>query len=123
MSIDVKYRTSVTANGGHDGRTRTEDGELDLELSTPKELGGSGGEGTNPEQLFASEYAACFLSALKFAAHQLKLHVPTGAAVTAIVGIGPRSESGCRACSHAAAGSCRGCERPVPIWCSTIGCW
>lgn len=92
MTIDVKYRTAATANGGRDGRTRTEDGKLDLQLSTPKELGGAGGEGTNPEQLFASGYAACFLGSLKFAAHQLKLHVPTGAAVTATVGIGMRSE-------------------------------
>ncbi len=94
MSIDVKYRTAATANGGRDGRTRTEDGKLDLQLSTPKALGGAGGEGTNPEQLFASGYAACFLSALKFAAHELNLQVPTGAAVTAIVGIGMRSEGG-----------------------------
>jgi len=54
MSVDVKYRTAATANGGRDGRTHTEDGKLDLQLSTPKELGGPGGEGTNPEQLFAS---------------------------------------------------------------------
>jgi len=94
MSLDVKYRTSATANGGRDGRTRTDDGKLDLQLSTPKELGGPGGEGTNPEQLFASGYAACFLGALKFAAHQLKLQVPTGAAVMATVGIGLRSEGG-----------------------------
>ncbi|MGN8113952.1 organic hydroperoxide resistance protein [Labrys sp. 22185] len=94
MTVDVKYRTAATANGGRDGRTRTEDGKLDLQLSTPKELGGTGGEGTNPEQLFASGYAACFLGALKFAAHQLKLQVPTGAAVTATMGIGMRGEGG-----------------------------
>jgi Ohr subfamily peroxiredoxin len=94
MSVDVKYRTSATANGGRDGRTRTDDGRLELQLSTPKELGGPGGEGTNPEQLFASGYAACFLSALRFAAHELKLQAPTGAAVTANVGIGIRSEGG-----------------------------
>lgn len=94
MSLDVKYRTSATANGGRDGRTRTEDGKLDLQLSTPTELGGPGGEGTDPEQLFASGYAACFLSALKFAAHQLKLRVPTDATVTATVGIGMVSEGG-----------------------------
>lgn len=94
MTVDVKYRTAATANGGRDGRTLTEDGKLDLQLSTPKALGGSGGEGTNPEQLFASGYAACFLGALKFAAHQLRLQVPTGAAVTATVGIGMRSEGG-----------------------------
>ncbi|WP_242130144.1 organic hydroperoxide resistance protein [Sphingobium sp. Sx8-8] len=94
MYVDVKYRTSATATGGRDGRTRTEDGKLDLQLSMPKALGGPGGEGTNPEQLFASGYAACFLGALKFAAHQLKLQVPTGAAVTATVGIGMRGEGG-----------------------------
>jgi Ohr subfamily peroxiredoxin len=94
MSIDVKYRTAATANGGREGRARTEDGKLDLQLSTPKELGGPGGEGTNPEQLFASGYAACFLGALKFAAHQLTLQVPPDAAVTARVGIGMRSEGG-----------------------------
>ncbi len=94
MSVDVKYRTAATANGGRDGRTRTEDGKLDLQLSTPKELGGPGGQGTNPEQLFASGYAACFLGALKFAAHHLKLQVPTDATVTATVGIGMRSEGG-----------------------------
>jgi Ohr subfamily peroxiredoxin len=92
MSLDIKYRTSATANGGRDGRTRTEDGKLNLQLSTPTQLGGPGGEGTNPEQLFALGYAACFLGALNFAAHQLKLQVPTGAAVTATVGIGIRSQ-------------------------------
>lgn len=94
MSVDVKYRTTAAANGGRDGRTRTEDGKLDLQLSTPRELGGAGGEGTNPEQLFASGYAACFLGALKFAAHQLKMSVPDTATVTATVGIGMRSEGG-----------------------------
>jgi Ohr subfamily peroxiredoxin len=94
MSVDVKYGTAATANGGRDGRTHTEDGKLDLQLSTPKELGGPGGEGTNPEQLFASGYAACFLGALKFAAHPLKSQVPTHATVSATVGIGMRSEGG-----------------------------
>ncbi|UAK23766.1 organic hydroperoxide resistance protein [Sphingomonas nostoxanthinifaciens] len=94
MSLDVKYRTSATANGGRDGRARTEDGKLDLVLSTPRELGGAGGEGTNPEQLFASGYSACFLGALKFAARQLKLTVADEATVTATVGIGMRTEGG-----------------------------
>jgi Ohr subfamily peroxiredoxin len=94
MSVDIKYRTSATAAGGRDGRARTEDGKLDFQLSTPKELGGAGGEGTNPEQLFASGYSACFLGALKFAAHQLKLEVPHDASVTATVGIGVRTEGG-----------------------------
>jgi Ohr subfamily peroxiredoxin len=94
MSVDVKYRTTAAATGGRDGRTRTEDGKLDLQLSTPKELGGPGGEGTNPEQLFASGYSACFLGALKFAASQRKLQVPADATVKATVGIGMRSEGG-----------------------------
>ena len=94
MSIDVKYRTTATATGGRDGRARTDDGKLELQLSTPKELGGAGGEGTNPEQLFASGYAACFLSALKYAASQLKLQLPVETSVSATVGIGPRTEGG-----------------------------
>lgn len=94
MSIDVKYRTSATATGGRDGRARTEDGRLEVQLATPKELGGAGGEGTNPEQLFAAGYAACFLGALKVAGQQLKVRVPAETSITATVGIGPRSEGG-----------------------------
>jgi Ohr subfamily peroxiredoxin len=94
MSIDVKYKTSATAIGGRDGRTRTEDGKIDLQLAVPKELGGPGGEGTNPEQLFAAGYAACFLGAVKVAGQQLKVRIPHDAAVTATVGIGARAEGG-----------------------------
>lgn len=94
MSVDVKYRTTATARGGRDGRARTEDGRLEVQLSTPKELGGAGGGGSNPEQLFAAGYAACFLSALKGVAHQVKVHLPDDASVTAMVGIGSRSEGG-----------------------------
>ena len=94
MSVDVKYRTSATATGGRDGRARTEDGRLEVQLATPKELGGAGGEGTNPEQLFAAGYAACFLGALKVAGQQLKVRVPAETSITATVGIGPRSEGG-----------------------------
>jgi lipoyl-dependent peroxiredoxin len=94
MSIDVKYKTSATAIGGRDGRTRTEDGKIDLQLAVPKELGGPGGEGTNPEQLFAAGYAACFLGAVKVAGQQLKVRIPSDAAVTATVGIGARAEGG-----------------------------
>ncbi len=60
----------------------------------PKELGGAGGDGTNPEQLFAAGYSACFIGALKVAGQQLKLKVPAETNVTATVGIGPRSEGG-----------------------------
>jgi lipoyl-dependent peroxiredoxin len=94
MSVDVKYTTQATATGGRDGHSRTADGVLDVKLSTPKELGGAGGEGNNPEQLFAAGYAACFLGALKFVAGQEKIRVPENATVTAKVGIGPRSAGG-----------------------------
>lgn len=94
MPVDVKYKTSATAIGGRDGRTRTGDGKIDLQLAVPKELGGPGGEGTNPEQLFAAGYAACFLGAIKVAGQQLKVRIPSDAAVTAAVGIGARSEGG-----------------------------
>ncbi len=67
MSVNVLYRTSATATGGRDGHARSEDGRVDVQLSTPKELGGAGGTGTNPEQLFAAGYSACFIGALKVA--------------------------------------------------------
>jgi lipoyl-dependent peroxiredoxin len=94
MSVDVKYRTSTTATGGREGTARSEDGRLEVQLSTPKELGGFGGQGTNPEQLFAAGYSACFLGALKVAGQQLKVKVSTDTTVTATVGIGPRSAGG-----------------------------
>jgi Ohr subfamily peroxiredoxin len=94
MSIDVKYRTSATTTGGRDGGVRSEDGHLQAKLSTPKELGGPGGEGTNPEQLFAAGYSACFLSALKFAGHQMKVQLPQDVSVKATIGVGPRKEGG-----------------------------
>jgi Ohr subfamily peroxiredoxin len=67
---------------------------VDVKLVTPKELGGAGGDGVNPEQLFATGYAACFLGALKFVAGQAKVKVPADATVTADVGIGPRADGG-----------------------------
>jgi len=94
MPTDVKYTTQATASGGRDGRATTADGTFDVKLSTPKELGGAGGEGNNPEQLFAAGYSACFLGALKFVAAQEKVQVPAESTVTATVGIGPRSEGG-----------------------------
>ena len=95
MPVDVKYRTTATATGGRDGRAATKDGSLDVKLATPKELGGAGGAGNNPEQLFAAGYAACFLGAMKFVASQGgTAKVPDDATVTATVGIGPRSEGG-----------------------------
>ena len=94
MSIDVKYTTEATATGGRDGHARSQDGRLDVALSTPKELGGAGGEGSNPEQLFAAGYSACFIGALKVAGQQLKMKIPDDVSVTAKVGIGPRSAGG-----------------------------
>ncbi|MES3100263.1 organic hydroperoxide resistance protein [Sphingomonas faeni] len=94
MSIDVKYTTEATATGGRDGHARSQDGRFDVALSTPKELGGAGGEGSNPEQLFAAGYSACFIGALKVAGQQLKMKIPEDVAVTAKVGIGPRSAGG-----------------------------
>lgn len=95
MPVDVKYTTGATANGGRDGRAVTKDGSLDARLSTPKELGGAGGAGNNPEQLFAAGYAACFLGAMMFVASQGgTAKVPSETTVTATVGIGPRCEGG-----------------------------
>ncbi len=94
MSVDVKYTTQATATGGRDGKAATKDGSFSVSLSTPKELGGGGGTGNNPEQLFAAGYAACFLGAMKFVASQGGPKVPENTTVTSSVGIGPRSEGG-----------------------------
>jgi Ohr subfamily peroxiredoxin len=94
MSVNVLYRTSATATGGRDGRSATTDGSFEVKLATPKELGGAGGAGNNPEQLFAAGYAACFIGAMKFVASQGGPKVPADAQVTATVGIGPRAEGG-----------------------------
>ena len=86
--MNVLYKASVTSTSGRDGRALSSDANLDVKLSMPKELGGSGAAGTNPEQLFAAGYSACFLSALKFIASQAKIAVPDDANVRAEVGIG-----------------------------------
>ena len=83
------YTASATATGdGRSGHTRSSDGVLDLDLAVPKEMGGPGGHLTNPEQLFAAGYAACFHSALKLVAGKQKITL-TDTAITADVGIGP----------------------------------
>ena len=94
MSIDVKYSTTAPATGGREGHARSEDGRFDVKLSTPRELGGAGGDGSNPEQLFAAGYSACFIGALKVAGQQLKVKIPDAVAVSAKVGIGPRAAGG-----------------------------
>ena len=94
MSVNVVYQTAARATGGRDGRSATLDGTFAVSLTIPKEMGGPGGDGANPEKLFAAGYAACFLSAMKFVASQGGPKLPNDAAVTATVGIGPRSEGG-----------------------------
>jgi osmotically inducible protein OsmC len=94
MSVNVVYHTSARATGGRDGHAATLDGSLDVTMAVPKEMGGPGGAGNNPEQLFATGYAACFLGAMKFVASQGGPKVPADATVTSTVGIGPRSEGG-----------------------------
>jgi osmotically inducible protein OsmC len=89
MSIEkVLYRAHATATGGRDGRAVASDGALDVKLATPRELGGAGGVGTNPEQLFAAGYSACFLGALKFVAAREKVTLPTATSIDGTVGIG-----------------------------------
>ncbi len=85
------YSAHVSSTGGRDGRAVSSDRNLDIKLSTPKELGGLGGEGSNPEQLFAAGYSACFLNAIKFVAGKAKIKCPDSAKVEARVGIGALS--------------------------------
>ncbi len=90
MSLEqVLYTAEATATGGRDGRATSSDNVLDVQLSTPRELGGAGGPGTNPEQLFAAGYSACFIGALKFVAGQAKIALPADTSITGRVGIGP----------------------------------
>ncbi|PVB60919.1 organic hydroperoxide resistance protein [Labrenzia sp. 011] len=94
MTVDVKYQARARATGGRDGAAETLNGSFKVKLATPKELGGAGGEGNNPEELFAAGYAACFIGALKFVGGQEKVAIPTDTSITSTVGIGPRSEGG-----------------------------
>jgi osmotically inducible protein OsmC len=94
MSIDVIYKTKATATGGRDGSARSDDGSVDVKLVVPKEMGGPGGVGANPEKLFAAGYSACFLGAMKAVSGKVGVKVPADATVTAEVGFGPRSEGG-----------------------------
>lgn len=90
MKIEkVLYTAEASAAGGREGEAKTSDSRLSVKLSTPKELGGAGGEGTNPEQLFAAGYSACFLGALKFVAGLAKVEIPAETIVKGKVGIGP----------------------------------
>jgi len=89
----VLYTATATATGGRTGTAKSSDGVLDVSLSTPKELGGAGGTGTNPEQLFAAGYSACFIGAIKAVASGMtggpKISLPGEVSITSDVGIGP----------------------------------
>ncbi|WP_417464795.1 organic hydroperoxide resistance protein [Kordiimonas sp.] len=83
------YTAHATATGGREGTAKTDDGVLDVKLSTPKGLGGAGGDGTNPEQLFAAGYAACFIGAMKAVGGKTGIKVPADVSINSSVGIGP----------------------------------
>ncbi|MEB3766214.1 organic hydroperoxide resistance protein [Acinetobacter sp. MD2] len=90
MSLEkVVYVAKAKATGGRDGRATSDDGVLDIQLGVPKEMGGAGGAATNPEQLFAAGYSACFLGAMKFVAGRDKISMPKDAFIEGEVGIGP----------------------------------
>ncbi|MBQ0932916.1 organic hydroperoxide resistance protein [Ideonella sp. 4Y16] len=85
----VLYTAHATATGGRTGSAKSDDGKLNVELSTPRELGGAGGNGTNPEQMFAAGYSACFIGAMGAVAASQKFKLPPDVSISADVGIGP----------------------------------
>lgn len=90
MAIDkALYTAHATSTGGRTGTTESSDGAIKLALVTPKELGGAGGAGTNPEQLFAAGYSACFIGAMKAVAARQKISLPAEVSIKADVSIGP----------------------------------
>ncbi len=89
MSLEtILYAGQASVTGGREGRALSTDGALDVQLSSPRELGGAGGPGTNPEQLFAAGHSACFLGAMKRASVQARLALPATTRVTSKVGLG-----------------------------------
>ena len=89
MKIEkVIYQAKAKSSGGREGKSATTEGNIQVKLTTPKEMGGAGGDGTNPEQLFAMGYSACFLGAMKFVAMQDKIKLPEDVNVEGTVGIG-----------------------------------
>lgn len=90
MSLEkILYRAHVKTTGGRDGKSTSSDGVLDVKLTTPREMGGGGAVGTNPEQLFAAGYSACFIGAMKFVAMKEKIALSPDTNIEASVGIGP----------------------------------
>ena len=91
MALDkVIYTAHATAQGGRDGSAKSDDGKLEVKLNPPKEMGGNG-DGTNPEQLFAAGYSACFLGAMKFVAGTQKIVLTADTSIQADVHFGPRA--------------------------------
>lgn len=88
--MEVLYTAHATASGGgrEDGRSTTDDGKIDVKLSTPTEMGGKGGDGTNPEQLFAAGYAACYLGALRLVSAKAGSPVGPDTKIKSSVGFG-----------------------------------
>lgn len=89
------YTAKATTKGGRVGESKSDDGRLEVSLSTPKEMGGDGGDGTNPEQLFAAGYSACFLGAMKAVAGKLDIKVPDDTSIDAAVSFGPIEQGYC----------------------------
>src|SRR5512145_255680 len=90
MAIDkALYTARATSTGGRTGSTESSDGKIRMQLSTPRELGGDSGPGTNPEQLFAAGYSACFIGAMKAVARVQKISLPAEVSIKADVSIGP----------------------------------
>ena len=90
MKIDkILYTAHATSTGGREGSSKSSDGVLDVKLTTPKELGGNGATGTNPEQLFAAGYSACFIGAMKAVAGKMKITLPADLVIDAEVDLGP----------------------------------
>ncbi len=85
----VLYTAQATSTGGRAGSSKSSDGVLEVTLTTPKELGGDGARGTNPEQLFAAGYSACFIGAMKHIAASKKIKLPDDTSIKASVSIGP----------------------------------
>jgi Ohr subfamily peroxiredoxin len=111
--MNTLYHAHGHATGGRTGDGATDDGRVAVHLSTPKELGGDGGPGTNPEQLFSIGYSACFLGALKFVAGKEHVKIPPEAKVSADIGIGPRDDGAGFGITAALTVSVPGLERKV----------
>jgi lipoyl-dependent peroxiredoxin len=113
MAIEkALYTAYATSTGGRTGSTESSDGKIRLQLSTPKELGGDGGPGTNPEQLFASGYSACFIGAMKAVAMRQRIALSAEVSIKADVSIGPMAgKAGAFGIAVAMAVSVPGLER------------